>query len=218
MSLFPSPPVLFPLKQKSCVWTPASPWQGEVHPRFTATILPAPSDRGNPHSWNQSYLGGVPQLQACSQHQEPPRPIWVWRWGQILDSGNQQGGDVQRAATEDTRQEKEKQAWKTQGAGKEEAANSIGLAELGRGWVLAGRGPPVWHLRDIAGAQFTVTGSRGPSSSSVPPGGVWSLYSALACTDLESPPYLSLHQWLHNLKAYKTKMAQDTACLKAVCS
>ena len=206
MSLFPSPPVLFPLKQKGCVWTPASPWQGEVHPRLTATILPSPSDRGNPHSWNQSYLGGVPQLQACSQHQEPPRPIWDWRWGQILDSGNQQGGDVQRAATEDTRQEKEKQAWKTQGAGKEEAANSIGLAELGRGWVLAGRGPPVWHLRDIAGAQFTVTGSPGaPALLRAPRWGVELLF----CFGLHIPRISSLSVPPSMAPQFKSLQNQD---------
>lgn len=157
------PPLLFFfLKQKSCVWTSAPSWQGEIYPRLTATILPSPPDRRNPHSWNQSYLGGIPELQACSQHKEPPRPIWVWRWGQIPNSGNQQGGDIQRAATEDTWQEKERQTWKTQGAGKKETANSVCLAKHWHGWEWARRGPPIWHLCDIAGAQFTVTGFCAP--------------------------------------------------------
>lgn len=163
MSLFSSSPAVSSLKQKSRVWAPAPPRQGEVHPGPAATILPSPSDRRNPHSWDQSYLGGFPQLQACSQHQEPPLPIWVGRWGQIPNSGNQQGRDIQGAATEDARQEEERQAWETQGAGKEETANSICLAKLWHGWEWARRGPPVWRLRDVAGAQFTVTGFHGNS-------------------------------------------------------
>lgn len=197
ISLLSFCPAIFPLKQKSRVWTSAPPWQGEVHPRLTATILPSQPDRRNPHSWNQNYLGGFPQLQACSQHKEPPCAIWIWRWGQIPNSGNQQGGDVQRAAPEDTWQEKERQAWKTQGAGKEETADSIDLVKLGHGCEWARRGPPVWHLHDIAGIQLPVTGFLAQSLSLVLSAGVCSGPSALAWTNLSAPPPSVIPQVKH---------------------
>lgn len=143
------------------------------------------------HSRNQSYLGGVPQLQACSQHQEPPRPIWVWWWGKYLTCETNKVETYKEQPLKTPRQEKEKQAWKTQGAGEEETANSAGLADSGVPGTGLEEDYLSRHLRNNAGA--STHGAPAPSPPCAP-STVWRLHSALACTDLDPPICASVHR------------------------